>query len=306
MPAACQPRGGATEVPPKFDEKEICRPVKAWLDDSSSRLFSDSSDEAWLRVAGPSTWQGSVFMCHSSQSWSQRSDDGYSDDDDDDAAFDVEETEDAGACSEEDDAIVMSGVDLANEQEQQIDKIAGLFDLSRVAASSLLRRYAWKEERLIEEVLSDRERALDKAGVKRQRSDAGPSTDSFECGVCFADYCATDGSALRCGHRFCNSCWKMHLTAQLGDGNAQAIRCMHDECTALVEPALAQALLDGASYAKFARFAQRQFVDDSPLLKWRASLPRRLADQTCVPDPCPPTAAPEGPLRRAWLGEDGA
>ncbi|EOD31044.1 hypothetical protein EMIHUDRAFT_415290, partial [Emiliania huxleyi CCMP1516] len=207
-------------------------------------------------------------MCRSSQSWSQRSDDGYSDDDDDDAAFDVEETEDAGACSEEDDAIVMSGVDLANEQEQQIDKIAGLFDLSRVAASSLLRRYAWKEERLIEEVLSDRERALDKAGVKRQRSDAGPSTDSFECGVCFADYCATDGSALRCGHRFCNSCWKMHLTAQLGDGNAQAIRCMHDECTALVEPALAQALLDGASYAKFARFAQRQFVDDSPLLKW--------------------------------------
>jgi len=178
------------------------------------------------------------------------------------------------ATTDVDKPIVMDGVDIALEQEAQIAKIASLFDVSRYYASALLRTFQWREEHLVERFLEDAGAALAKAGlrseVKRQRSSetTGASVPFFECGVCFTDAGPDEASSLSCGHRFCNDCWTGHLAAQIGDGNADKIRCMADKCQALVEPILAQALLSAPMYAKFARFANKQFVDDCPHLKW--------------------------------------
>ena len=62
--------------------------------------------------------------------------------------------------------------------------------------------------------------------------------------------------------------WTGHLKVQITEGNAQAVVCMQDGCRALVELPMVQALVDPKLFATFARFAQKQFVDDNPYLKF--------------------------------------
>lgn len=43
---------------------------------------------------------------------------------------------------------------------------------------------------------------------------------------CQGSQCARNG----CGHTFCKGCWKGHLQAQIGDGNARHVTCMAYKC----------------------------------------------------------------------------
>ena len=89
------------------------------------------------------------------------------------------------------------------------------------------------------------------------------------CGVCFCEEPRANTSAnKRCGHRFCNDCWRAHLKVQISEGNAQAVVCMQDGCRSLVELPMVQALVEPKLFATFARFTQKQFVDDNPYLKF--------------------------------------
>ena len=165
-------------------------------------------------------------------------------------------------------AVVLDGIQLAEEQETQIGHIAGLLEVSKPVASVLLRQFHWNTERLTERYFEDTQRVLEQAGVansaKRQRSGNGEcSSDAVgSCAVCMDELTHESSTALRCGHRFCNDCWSGHISVQIGDGNAQAIRCMGEGCAVLIDPALVQGLVDGATWSKYARFAQKQFVDD--------------------------------------------
>ncbi len=206
--------------------------------------------------------------------------DDYMEDDGD--AFDGED--DGTTTSVQPEVIILSGLDVAREQEQQISSIASLFECSKLDASIMLRKFAWRTERLIERFFEDPVAIRQQAGLvcespsKRHRSADEPSSssgglpdageDELCCGVCFCPAPRDERSALRCGHVFCNDCWTSHLRVQVNDGNADKVHCMAEGCTVLVEPHLAQALLDAEAYAKFARFAQKQFVDDNPYLKW--------------------------------------
>ena len=168
---------------------------------------------------------------------------------DTDASFAAEEDqEEVAPVSRAAAVLVLDAVDLAREQEAQLDQIAGLFACTRRVASTLLRQYHWKVERLIEAFYEDETKVLAKAGLagtafgaKRQRSDdssdatskrgGSPSSAAgapagaeavaedvtcgeceVTCGVCFEDFAAEETSALEtCGHAFCNGCWRGHL-----------------------------------------------------------------------------------------------
>ena len=200
-------------------------------------------------------------------------------DDDDDYHCAFDSTDVVGVPSEPE-AQVLSGLDVASEQEQQIESIAALFEVTRLDASIMLRKFAWHTERLIESFFNDPAAVREKAGLsstaKRHRSTAESSTscagaagdEDVMCGVCFCAVTVAAASSLTCGHLFCNECWEGHLRVQISDGNADKVACMAEGCSVLVEPPLAQALLDAPTYAKFARFAQKQFVDDNPYMKW--------------------------------------
>ena len=208
--------------------------------------------------------QQSLESQESHEDLSYMSDGGYDDDDDDPpaAALPVH-TE-------------MSVDKLAAEQAEQIGQVAALLEVPLVSASVLLRTFQWNTEKLIEQFYEDSDRVLEKAGLsspgtKRQKSTEGDAGCSEEvtCGVCFCDEPRAKTSANeRCGHRFCNDCWTGHLKVQITEGNAQAVVCMQDGCRALVELPMVQALVDPKLFATFARFAQKQFVDDNPYLKF--------------------------------------
>ena len=165
---------------------------------------------------------------------------------------------------------------LAAEQAEQIGQVAALLEVPLVSASVLLRTFQWNTEKLIEQFYEDSERVLEKAGLaspgaKRQKSAEGEAgcSDMVTCGVCFCEEPRANTSANeRCGHRFCNDCWRAHLKVQISEGNAQAVVCMQDGCRSLVELPMVQALVDPKLFATFARFTQKQFVDDNPYLKF--------------------------------------
>ena len=199
----------------------------------------------------------------------------YASEDYEDEDMFEDEDEPAATRREEPHETVMSGLDLVKEQNEQIGQIASLFEVPPVNASVLLRKFHWNVEKLIEQYYDDPARVLEKAGisVKRQKSggpsDEGGGSDEITCLVCFCDVPRAESSPNdRCGHRFCNDCWAGHLGVQIKEGNANAIVCMADKCSALVELALVQALVDAPTFAQYARFAQKQFVDENPFLKW--------------------------------------
>ena len=67
----------------------------------------------------------------------------------DDQCFEAEEEDDqhVSTCPPD---VVLSAIDVAQEQAAQIDQLVALFGVTRLAASTLLRTYKWKVERLIE------------------------------------------------------------------------------------------------------------------------------------------------------------
>ena len=225
--------------------------------------MDDEDDPSLLAPAKQATQESQYSQCSAYTEDSQF--DEYSQEFDD-------ADEDMGRSDEPKDQ-VLNGLDLAREQEAQIGQMAALLEVGKLNASILLRKLKWNAERLLENYYEDPDAMLAASGiseaVKRQRSAESGASELVTCGVCFDEVPHTDASASRCGHQFCNECWQGHLTCQIGDGNAHAIRCMAaPACPVLVEPAMVQALVDAQTFAKFARFAQKQFVDDNPYLKW--------------------------------------
>jgi hypothetical protein len=99
----------------------------------------------------------------------------------------------------EPEAVVLSGLDVAREQEQQISNIASLFECSKLDASIMLRKFAWRTERLIERFFEDPAAVRSEAGLrepespsKRHRradeqssSDGAGAAEDWACSVCF-------------------------------------------------------------------------------------------------------------------------
>ena len=179
--------------------------------------------------------------------------------------------------------MVLEMADLVHEQEGAIVSMSELFGCPIIVASVLLRKYNWNTEKLIEKFMDDPDAVLTEAGldaeIKPMRQGSGKHV---LCGICFEDVSLQTSSACAQSHRFCNDCWNGYLVSQIGDGGALTIKCMQPKCPALVEPALVQALVDAPTFARFARFAQRQFVDDNPYIKWcPAKNPQRQKKMGC-------------------------
>ena len=166
---------------------------------------------------------------------------------------------------------VLETADLVRLQEVEIHRLAELFAVPRTTASTLLRRFGWKSERLIEAFMDNPEKVLADAGLAAPSVARGASASAalVSCDICAEERPPHEFAAPSCGDRFCAACWGEYVKGKLfDDGEATGIRCMRPGCGVMIEPTMVQAVVDAPTYAAYARHADREFVTDNPHLKF--------------------------------------
>lgn len=82
----------------------------------------------------------------------------------------------------------------------------------------------------------------------RQSSDPLPNGT---CGVCFDELTDLDElPRTRCKHNFCRECWSGYLTSSIKSDGQCSIRCMSDQCKALLPEEFMKSVLDVELYKR--------------------------------------------------------
>ncbi len=128
--------------------------------------------------------------------------------------------------------------DIQAHQDNQIEDVCAILGQPPEASAILLRYFRWNKERLIEAYMEKQDVVLERAGLGR---DAGqtPKTKTirgFTCEICFEDEPGLESYALKCGHRYCVTCYAHYLSQKITDeGEAARIQCPAEGCTRIVD-----------------------------------------------------------------------
>jgi ariadne-1 len=114
---------------------------------------------------------------------------------------------------------LLEAADLVPMMDSQIEEVANVIELPRVAVSALLRQYGWNKESLFDQYYSDPTKTKEKGGVdlwREKHSDDGgaasfdaevvvlpTATAEMMCDICYSDVSAAETVASPCGHFFC-------------------------------------------------------------------------------------------------------
>eukprot|EP01090_Pellita_catalonica_P016142 TRINITY_DN4551_c0_g1_i1.p1 TRINITY_DN4551_c0_g1~~TRINITY_DN4551_c0_g1_i1.p1 ORF type:complete len:404 (-),score=50.42 TRINITY_DN4551_c0_g1_i1:464-1519(-) len=167
---------------------------------------------------------------------------------------------------------VISEKEMMKESKKMIEGVMEFLAIpNRALAACLLRCYKWNRQALIEDYLSQSEKALAKAGLSSLELET-PIEDPnkvSECLVCMEDYKNKNSFALACGHRYCRSCWRQYLQVAIDEG-AECItkNCMAPGCKCVVHEEAYKKILSAARLKKYQKFLLRSFVEDNPKVKW--------------------------------------
>ena len=138
----------------------------------------------------------------------------------------MDEDEDAGGGSADvhgrnvggGEVSLLEPAELKPMMKAQIDEVAAVIELPRVAVSALLRQYGWNKESLFDQYYSDPAKTTAKAGVdlwtEQEDSNGAASFDpaavmlpapagEVTCEICYCDYEGDESVASPCGHFFC-------------------------------------------------------------------------------------------------------
>ncbi|KAJ2779359.1 hypothetical protein H4R18_004063 [Coemansia javaensis] len=161
---------------------------------------------------------------------------------------------------------------LSAKQRAMVERLEPLLALPQETTTLLLRCYFWKEEPLLEGLLTDREGTLAKAGLTEHppapRIESGD--DGFVCEICYCDGPDESFLALWCGHRFCSDCYRTYLAGKVQEGESWRIRCAAPKCRTLVglEPARLLLADDADMLARYEENLTRSFVNDLATFAW--------------------------------------
>jgi len=207
---------------------------------------------------------------------SDNEDDKYPEDENEEEEDDFEVAFEFEGRKYENEFSCLSPEEIISAQEAEIKSIADLFNITRHVAGLLLRHYSWKKERLIARMCENPELVLKEAGVTSDGnadaitiSKAVISTGEDGCSICGDDTPAERCTALTCGHRFCNDCWRNYMTLKIKEGEVVKLKCMHVKCNLVIDEATVRKIVDAPTYERYLRFITKAFVEDSDgRIKW--------------------------------------
>ncbi|KAI8056883.1 hypothetical protein BDF22DRAFT_725172 [Syncephalis plumigaleata] len=162
---------------------------------------------------------------------------------------------------------VLDGNDVQSMQRDRARQVADILGISLEHCAILLRYFKWNKEELIERYMDSPRRYCKRPGLSRMI--VTPAPEGFICEICYDDEPGMDSLALRCGHRFCSSCYEHYLTKKVAnDGESRRIQCAASNCSVIVDERTVERLVPASVYKRYQMLLTRTFVDDSPQLRW--------------------------------------
>lgn len=167
---------------------------------------------------------------------------------------------------------VFDPAQIQGQQDKQIDEVSSILGQPPEAAAILLRHMRWNKERLIDRYMEGMEEVLENAGLGQDSASNPPRLEKvkgFVCDICCDDDPELNTFAMKCGHRFCVSCYRQYLGTKIQtDGEAARIRCPGEGCTRIVDSKSLDLLVTVDLHDRYHVLLTRTYVDDKENLKW--------------------------------------
>ncbi|EHL00868.1 putative protein ariadne-1 [Glarea lozoyensis 74030] len=161
--------------------------------------------------------------------------------------------------------------DIQAQQDDLIDEVNMILDIRKEDAAILLRHFRWNKERLIEDYMDRPKRVLEAAGLGTNV--AGPPKleviPGFCCDICCEDEPGLKSFAMKCGHRFCVTCYNQYLAQKIKEeGEAARIQCPAEGCKRIIDAKSLDLLVTADLQQRYHELLTRTYVEDKEHLKW--------------------------------------
>ncbi|PSR97740.1 hypothetical protein BD289DRAFT_361919 [Coniella lustricola] len=161
--------------------------------------------------------------------------------------------------------------DIQKQQDDLIEEVDMILELSKEDAAILLRHFRWNKERLIDQYMEKGTQVLEAAGLGPNASES-PRLEvipGFMCDICCEDGDDLETFAIKCGHRYCVDCYRQYLTQKIKEeGEAARIQCPSDGCTRIIDARSLDLLVGDDLVDRYQQLLNRTYVQDNDTLKW--------------------------------------
>lgn len=171
---------------------------------------------------------------------------------------------------------ILSMEELVDTQQESICKVSELVQLGSPEARILLMSYSWDVEKLMNQFFElGRDVICKKAGivVTEDSLDKAKQDEIITCDGCCDDVPHKNSTALNCGHRFCNECWKTYITMKIEEGQSKRITCMGYKCNMVFDEVMIPRFVTGKVLSKYTNKIAESYVEDNARVKWCPSAP---------------------------------
>ncbi|KAH7092794.1 hypothetical protein BKA62DRAFT_65974 [Auriculariales sp. MPI-PUGE-AT-0066] len=201
------------------------------------------------------------------------------------------------------DYLCFAAADIWNIIQAESARAMEMLSVDASTASLLLRHAGWNREQLIDKYVENPAQVLQAAGIRIQvPQDSNTSTSSHiqsalascscqstivirhtarhanpidsgavlppvGCLVCCDDQ-PISMLALVCNHNYCSDCWAEYLRGKISGEGECNIRCMAEDCTALVPDSFVQETCDADVRERFDELVLRDYVGHAKVLKY--------------------------------------
>lgn len=161
--------------------------------------------------------------------------------------------------------------DIQAQQDELINEVNMILDIRKEDAAILLRHFRWNKERLIEDYMDRPKKVLEAAGLGSSTS--GPPKleviPGFICDICCEDEDGLQTFAMKCGHRYCGTCYMQYLNQKIKEeGEAARIQCPHEGCNRIIDSKSLDTLVSADLQLRYHELLTRTYVEDKDYLKW--------------------------------------
>lgn len=188
---------------------------------------------------------------------------------------------------------VLNQTDIQRLQQEDINDISSVLQLSDEESCLLLRHFNWNLNEVKDQWFANEEKVRKEVGIfdRKPVEVEGVTT----CGICFES--SDDLMCVGCGHLYCQECWILYLRKAIDDGpGCLTLRCPELYCYA----AVGQGMMDRLGLAeedkdRYNCYLHKSYVEKRPTAQWCPAPGCKYAVEYIV------GSTARNNLRRTWV-----